>query len=59
MNSPFPEEEISIVCGKNGSGKPLLLAAILKEADIINGSVNVPCAPSAEYRQDDMTNKAE
>ena len=57
VNISFPEKEISIVCGKTGSGKSLLLSAILNEADIISGSVNVPRAPSVEFRQDDTANE--
>ena len=51
VNISFPEKEISIVCGKTGSGKSLLLSAILNEVDIISGSVNVPRAPSVDLRQ--------
>lgn len=38
----FPNKEFSIISGKTGSGKSLLLAAILGEADIMTGTIKVP-----------------
>lgn len=45
----FPKGELSIISGKTGSGKSLMLAAILGEVDILDGSVSVPRAPSQRY----------
>jgi len=42
----FPNEELSIVCGKTGSGKSLLLATLLGEVELVSGSVRVPRCPS-------------
>ncbi|KAL3421021.1 ABC bile acid [Phlyctema vagabunda] len=42
LNLDFPDGELSVICGKTGSGKGLLLAAILGEADVIAGKVLVP-----------------
>ncbi|KAL1602875.1 hypothetical protein SLS59_004530 [Nothophoma quercina] len=50
INLRFPNNEFSVVHGKTGSGKSLLLAAILGEADIISGSVSAPRAPPSEQR---------
>ncbi|KAF8842919.1 P-loop containing nucleoside triphosphate hydrolase protein [Paxillus ammoniavirescens] len=41
----FPEGELSLVCGKLGSGKTLLLLALLGEADILAGQVICPRSP--------------
>ena len=48
----FPNEGLSVISGKTGSGKSLLLASILGEADIKAGSVHVPRAPAPEERYD-------
>lgn len=41
----FPGGELSLVTGKTGSGKSLLLAAILGEVRLLSGTVRVPEAP--------------
>ncbi|KAI0455788.1 P-loop containing nucleoside triphosphate hydrolase protein [Xylaria acuta] len=38
----FPKGELSVICGKTGSGKTLLLASILGESDVIQGSIRLP-----------------
>jgi len=50
INLRFPNNQFSVVHGKTGSGKSLLLAAILGEADVISGSVSAPRAPPSEQR---------
>ncbi|RDW64426.1 ABC transporter [Aspergillus mulundensis] len=42
----FPPNKLSVIAGKTGSGKSLLLASILGECDILSGSVKVPRPPS-------------
>ncbi|KAF3483947.1 multidrug resistance-associated protein 13 [Arthroderma uncinatum] len=54
----FPSKALSIISGKTGSGKSLLLAAILGEADIIDGTIRAPVAPPVEERFDDKATKA-
>lgn len=44
----FPEGRLSIVAGKTGSGKSLLLAAILGEVKLLSGTVKTPTAPPEE-----------
>lgn len=44
----FPAGELSVITGKTGSGKSLLLAAILGEVKLLSGTVKVPTAPSEE-----------
>ncbi|QSZ36963.1 hypothetical protein DSL72_009055 [Monilinia vaccinii-corymbosi] len=44
LDLEFPKSELSVICGKTGSGKSLLLASILGESDVISGSINLPGA---------------
>ena len=50
----FPKHELSVISGKTGSGKSLLLASILGEADVLGGTIQVPKAPPPEERYDDQ-----
>ena len=52
LNISFPENELSIIFGETGSGKSLLLAAILGEVDILSGTVGVPKPPLESERYD-------
>lgn len=52
----FPEKELSVVSGKTGTGKSLLLAAILGEVDLLSGTINVPRAPHTRDRRDHLAN---
>ena len=42
LNLEFPNNELSVISGKTGSGKSLLLAAILGEVDVLEGTISVP-----------------
>lgn len=44
----FPEGALSVITGKTGSGKSLLLAAILGEVKLLSGIVKVPSPPSEQ-----------
>ncbi len=57
VNISFPENELSVVSGKTGTGKSLLLAAILGEVDVLSGKINVPRAPPPYERHDHLANK--
>ncbi|KAI0683866.1 ATP-binding cassette transporter [Cytidiella melzeri] len=41
----FPMGELSLICGKLGSGKTLLLLALLGEADLLTGQLVCPRSP--------------
>ncbi|KAJ3746747.1 multidrug resistance-associated ABC transporter [Lentinula detonsa] len=45
LNLKFPPGELSLVCGKLGSGKTLLLLSLLGEADILAGQMFCPRSP--------------
>jgi len=44
----------SVIHGKTGSGKSLLLAAIIGEAEVIAGKVYTPKSPSIQERNDSI-----
>ncbi|KAM3536218.1 hypothetical protein MY4038_000684 [Beauveria bassiana] len=44
LNMEFPFGKLSIVSGKTGSGKSLLLAGILDEAELVQGHIEAPSA---------------
>ncbi|KAJ6598201.1 multidrug resistance-associated ABC transporter [Mycena vulgaris] len=44
LSLQFPIGELSLVCGKVGSGKSLLLLALLGEAEVVAGEVKCPCS---------------
>lgn len=50
----FPKHELSVISGKTGSGKSLLLASILGESDVLGGTIHVPRAPPPGERYDDQ-----
>ncbi|KAK0716025.1 ATP-dependent bile acid permease [Lasiosphaeris hirsuta] len=56
VNLSFPPGELSVISGKTGSGKSLMLAAILGEAELLSGSIHVPQPPSIDERQDHKAN---
>lgn len=52
----FPKGELSVISGKTGSGKSLMLAAILGEIDVLSGTVSRPKAPPLNERHDAKAN---
>ncbi|KAF2141055.1 uncharacterized protein K452DRAFT_351715 [Aplosporella prunicola CBS 121167] len=52
LDFSFPEGELSVISGRTGSGKTLLLKAILGEVDIISGTIEMPQAPPHDQRFD-------
>ncbi|KAI0792249.1 multidrug resistance-associated ABC transporter [Abortiporus biennis] len=45
LSLDFPLGELSLICGKLGSGKTLLLLALLGEADLLTGQLTCPRTP--------------
>lgn len=48
LNVTFPPHGLSVVSGRTGTGKSLLLAAILGECEILSGTTKGPLPPSYE-----------
>ena len=57
INVKFPKKELSVISGKTGSGKSLMLAAILGEVDKISGTISVPKTPPVGERHDSKATK--
>lgn len=58
LDVTFPQGELSVISGKTGTGKSLMLAAILGEADVLAGSISAPRAPTLDERHDDKANES-
>ncbi|KAK0731311.1 P-loop containing nucleoside triphosphate hydrolase protein [Lasiosphaeris hirsuta] len=57
VNVTFPQGELSVISGKTGTGKSLLLSAILGEVDLLEGTLYTPKAPSLADRYDSKATK--
>lgn len=58
LNLDFPNNCLSVISGPTGSGKSLLLAAILGEAEVLGGYIQVPKAPPSDQRFDSKATAA-
>ena len=58
INLTFPKGELSVISGKTGTGKSLMLSAILGEVDLLSGSITVPRGPSIADRHDSKAMKS-
>lgn len=54
----FPKGELSVISGKTGTGKSLMLASILGEVDILSGSISLPRPPTVENRKDNKATRS-
>jgi len=54
----FPEGELSVISGKTGTGKSLMLSAILGEVDVLGGNLYAPRAPPLQDRHDSKANRS-
>lgn len=52
LNLSFPRGQLSVISGKTGSGKSLLLSALIGEADLLDGMVLMPPSLSLTERDD-------
>jgi ABC-type multidrug transport system fused ATPase/permease subunit len=58
LNLDFPSRELTIISGRSGAGKSLLLQALIGEADIVKGVAIVPrasAAPDCTPREENWT----
>ncbi|RVD86189.1 uncharacterized protein DFL_004478 [Arthrobotrys flagrans] len=56
INVNFPVGELSLITGATGSGKSLMLAALLGEADLLTGSLEMPRPLPKALRYDSKAN---
>ena len=58
ISMDFPNGALSVISGPTGSGKSLLLAAILGEAEVLSGNIRVPRPPPLHERFDSKATAA-
>jgi ABC-type multidrug transport system fused ATPase/permease subunit len=58
LSLAFPKKGLSVVSGRTGSGKSLLLASILGECDVLHGTIKVPVPPPIKERFDHLATSA-
>ncbi|KAJ5280778.1 hypothetical protein N7478_006150 [Penicillium angulare] len=58
LNFHLPKRSLSVISGRTGSGKSLLLASILGECDVLGGTVKVPVPPALKDRFDHLATSA-
>ncbi len=59
LSLQFPTGGLSVISGQTGSGKSLLLAAILGEADKLSGDIEIPKATAVQDCYDYKVNKSD
>lgn len=52
LNLTFPAGELSVITGKTGTGKSLILSALIGESDLVQGKIRTPPRPSFLERND-------
>lgn len=57
LNISFPKKELSVISGRTGSGKSLMLASIIGEADLKAGTITAPRPPPQHERYDAQATK--
>ncbi|KAJ9605182.1 hypothetical protein H2200_010572 [Cladophialophora chaetospira] len=57
LNLTFPKNELSMISGRTGAGKSLLLASIIGESDVLEGELFVPKPPPSAERYDAQANR--
>lgn len=56
LDIKFPPKGLSVISGRTGSGKSLLLSSILGECDVLQGTIKVPVPPPIKARFDHLAN---
>ncbi|CAG7965014.1 unnamed protein product [Penicillium nalgiovense] len=59
MTLKLPTKSLTVVSGRTGSGKSLLLSSILGECDVLAGTIKVPVPPPITDRFDHVATKAD
>ena len=59
LNVKIPGKGLTVIGGQTGSGKSLMLASILGEADLLRGAIKRPIPPSLSERYDSKANKTD
>ncbi|KAH8690869.1 P-loop containing nucleoside triphosphate hydrolase protein [Talaromyces proteolyticus] len=54
LDVAFPTKGLSVVSGRTGSGKSLLLSSLLGECDVLEGTIKVPVPPPISDRFDHL-----
>lgn len=54
LNLSFPPGGLSVISGRIGTGKSLLLSAILDEADLLDGSIRTPKGQGTQHDDVDL-----
>lgn len=57
LNLSFPQGELSVISGKTGTGKSLLLSSLIGEVDLLAGKVIMPPTPPLAERNDAKAHK--
>lgn len=58
LDLKFPRKGLTVVSGRTGSGKSLLLSSILGECDVLQGTLKVPVPPPVKDRFDHQATSA-
>ncbi|KAJ5812061.1 P-loop containing nucleoside triphosphate hydrolase protein [Penicillium riverlandense] len=58
LDVAFPMKGLSVVSGRTGSGKSLLLSCLLGECEVLEGTVKVPVPPPISERFDHLATSA-
>ncbi|KAL4868865.1 P-loop containing nucleoside triphosphate hydrolase protein [Aspergillus spectabilis] len=56
LDIQFPQGGLSVIAGRTATGKNSLLAAILRECDVLHGALRVPSSPTPGERLDQRAN---
>ncbi|KAK3297263.1 multidrug resistance-associated protein [Chaetomium fimeti] len=59
VNLTFPPRGLTLIAGRTGSGKTLLLTSVLGDCNIVSGTVSVPSPPTAADRHDELASPAD